>query len=647
MPPVQYDFNGLANALNNFTGTMTGILDRQAKEQARADLLNMQANFELESNRFLNELKASNNYDNWEQKYNDFITKQSDLMQRNSRNQYTAKAAREMLMGYSVNMRKNIENQVFGMRNNDILQKNQDTDNLIDQLYNGQENIDRHATIADREVLNGLITPENYEYKLQNYAVNALNSHYVEVMQNEIQNAIASGKGEQAVLDAIDNDKFTPILKAVNWSATNIDDYDEGKAQYTDISHSVNIKAVKENAKKIAKQQYQAQLKDMQQKNANDLSQFYTNIWQPGNSATMQLHLCKQGLSMLKNTYTGNKISEDDRIRYTNMFKNMEEALTKDESKGGSGTGGSSAKTESFAAFIKGLPEVALMHIANGELLNSYEAKNAIQQVIEDTYFSKEWNETDGLTAAEKKQYFANNYSNFGNTVLSNEFIKKRLDHEPKFATINARYEEVIKDIGKNHDKYTQDAATYLTEFVYDLVASTGQEVTPEQIKALESNINAVTLTKADKLISGFTLETRLSKAEENDVVFTDRNGQEHVAAGAKESLEKLSNDIIAKMRKDKGIELSFKGFEKIPNDATSVPHFVDKDGKEYKARTIRNEKGKAIGIELVDMDGNVIEGTKGKEKTEKQRTKQALKEAKKEVNKYELYKPESIIYGE
>ena len=650
MPPIQYDFNGLANALNNFTGTMTGILDRQAKEQARADLLNMQANFELESNRFMNNLRNTGSYENWEKDYNDFIQKQGDLMQKQSRNQYTAKAAQEMLLGYSVNMRRNVENQVYEMRNKDIMNSYENTAKIVMQNdgFNSEEKMNRVSDIYNREIINGKIDRQMYEAKLTNAYSNVYLDHYKNYVSEEyIFNALKDGKTLEQLYSELDKDSFELSLRAVDNANTTIEDYENGNAAFTDITNLIDKNKLKESVKDTMRKTYKLSEQQLQKDNDNYFSQEYGKLFTPGMSLIEQVRFCEIAISKLNNQYTGNLMTSDDRKKWVDAFQRYAANIEKEKAIENKDKAGSTAKIENFAAYIRGYPEQALTAIANGELLNSYEAKAAIQKEIEQIFFSREWSETDGLSLEEKKKYFAINYSNYGNTVLSNEFIRKRLEHEPKFAALNARYNEVIKDIAKNPNNYTKDAASYMSELLYDLVASTGQEVTDKQVQEFESNLNAVTLTKADKLISGFTLETRLSKVEENDVVFTDRNGQEHVAAGAKESLEKLSNDIIAKMRKDKGIELSFKGFEKIPNDATSVPHFVDKDGKEYKARTIRNEKGKAIGIELVDMDGNVIEGTKEKEKTEKQRTKQALKEAKKEVNKYELYKPESIIYGE
>ena len=149
--------------------------------------------------------------------------------------------------------------------------------------------------------------------------------------------------------------------------------------------------------------------------------------------------------------------------------------------------------------------------------------------------------------------------------------------------------------------------------------------------------INACQITKLDKMFKG-NLEARLAAAEENDLVFTNINHDERFAPGAKEKLSALSSDLAADLESKTGIKVKFKGYEKVPNDETSIPIFEDADGNEYKARTIRNKKNKVTGIEYVDENGNTLDTTSMKRKAqeEKAAAKQALKQAKEETRKFE-----------
>ena len=59
MPPRQIDFQGLANSLSSFSNALTSDINKQIREKAHSDLLNMQANLDIEANRFMNELFQS------------------------------------------------------------------------------------------------------------------------------------------------------------------------------------------------------------------------------------------------------------------------------------------------------------------------------------------------------------------------------------------------------------------------------------------------------------------------------------------------------------------------------------------------------------------------------------------------------------
>ena len=323
MPPVQYDFNGLANALNNFTGTMTGILDRQAKEQARADLLNMQANFELESNRFMNNLRNTGSYENWEKDYNDFIQKQGDLMQKQSRNQYTAKAAQEMLLGYSVNMRRNVENQVYEMRNKDIMNSYENTAKIVMQNdgFNSEEKMNRVSDIYNREIINGKIDRQMYEAKLTNAYSNVYLDHYKNYVSEEyIFNALKDGKTLEQLYSELDKDSFELSLRAVDNANTTIEDYENGNAAFTDITNLIDKNKLKESVKDTMRKTYKLSEQQLQKDNDNYFSQEYGKLFTPGMGLIEQVRFCEIAISKLNNQYTGNLMTSDDRKKWVDAF---------------------------------------------------------------------------------------------------------------------------------------------------------------------------------------------------------------------------------------------------------------------------------------------------------------------------------------
>lgn len=623
MPPVQYDFNGLANALNNFTGTMTGILDRQAKEQARADLLNMQANFELESNRFMNNLRNTGSYENWEKDYNDFIQKQGDLMQKQSRNQYTAKAAQEMLLGYSVNMRRNVENQVYEMRNKDIMNSYENTAKLVMQNdgFNSEEKINRVSDIYNREIINGKIDRQMYEAKLANAYSNVYLDHYKNYVSEEyIFNALKDGKTLEQLYSELDKDTFELSLRAVDNANTTIEDYENGNAAFTDITNLIDKNKLKESVKDTMRKTYKLSEQQLQKDNDNYFSQEYGKLFTPGMSLIEQVRFCEIAISKLNNQYTGNLMTSDDRKKWVDAFSRFKSMLEKGGESGTSGNGGS-AKLPYLKEMIKFAPDTLLQQVNSGEMPDLETAVAVFENELYEMYFSKDWAETQNLSEEDRKKYWENNYKEWGrNNILNAPTLKKIFDSEPRFNGLKINYYSLIKDFEKNPDKYSPDTAKVLSEFLVKFVATSGGTFTDDDLKICDSMLNSCRLDNLKQLSKG-NLGKRLEKSISNDVLFTTLNGEELTTSDNKKRLDELNTDLIKEFKKQTGQDIEFHGYEQTKNDVKPIPHFWNREtNTEVIAQPVYDEKGKPTGkVEFVDVNGKKIENTR-KEVAQKER---------------------------
>ena len=628
MPPRQYDIQGLANSLSGLSNAITSDINKQLKEKARSDLLNMQAQLDIESNRFMNNLSMKSNYENWEQEYDDWLQKQSNALQKSSANQYTAKAANEMLMGYSTNMRKNIENKVFDMRNRDMLLKNNDTVNLIMQNDGivGQDKMDQIAKVLDPEALNNQVTRDQYEAKLKNVASNIYKNHYSKLGSQYIVEAIQNGESLQSIKDKIMNDDFSISFKAVDTARTSIDDYDAGNAQYIDISHTLDRNALKESVMKTVEQNYNAALTDIQNKSDKELSEYYNGIWQPGMSVQQQLHLCNLGLTMLKEQYGGDKLTTTKRIAYTNMFRNTAEELGKGS--GGSGSGSGSANLKSFELQYKYAPENYLQQIANGQIADTYTAASILYEDQKKEFFSKEWKETANMTPLEKQQYWQRNWENLPFAkLLDSRVLTKRFEEDPRFSTFKAQLDKFKKDLIKDPTRYSPDAASMIDTFVCDFVASTGKEVTDQQIKQWNDMLDAVLISKSP-LAKGDIPEIA-AYTEDKDLVFTDdRTKTEYIPESRQKEFLIAQQKFIKDIKNNYGINVTFKGYEKTYNDSTSKMIFADEKGNEYTYESIRNKKDKGIKVKYF-KNGEELEPPKETLKSEKKQERDKSNEYK------------------
>lgn len=609
MPPIRSGFTDFTQALYGTTNNVINILDQQMKEKARSDLLNMQANLDIESNRFMNQLKNSSNYENWEQQFNDFIQKQGDIMQKNSRNQYTAKAANEMLQGYSVNMRKQVENEVFNLRNNDMLLKNQSTKQLYRDIYSGQDYIDNASNLDNLNVLRGSISSERYKADLLTNAETASIQHYNDIALSKIDSAIKSGAGLQSILDIIDRDTYRPTVLAVDPATTSLEDYENGNAHFIDISNEVNLPMHKDKVKKSVTEIYPTRRTQIQQENDHMFSALYSEMMNPDLSPMERMNKCKSALFLLRNEYRQGELMDSRQLQHwTDAFSKSFEAFLKENS--GSSASSGSARNESFAAYFKYAPENALQDIKNGKIKDRYTAVAILQNEFDNDFFSRDWTETDGLTDIEKRKYWENNIKNSAAMkLLSSETLQAAFDSDPIYSDVRRNFYSLLDDLAKNSDKYSKETARVLAEFSHDFVASSGGTLTDNEIKNFQSMLNACRLDKIKEMSKG-NLGNRLATSIENDTIFTTTKGEELTTPENRERLDKLNDSLVDDLYKKTGEKFVFKGYQKVKDDVTPVPHFYNPNtGEEVFASPVYDKKGEATGeVEYISTTGKKLE---------------------------------------
>lgn len=608
MPPIKSGLTEFSQALFSTTNTVVGILDQQMKEKARSDLLNMQANLDIEANRFMNKLQGSSNYENWEQEYNDFIKKQGDLMQKNSRNQYTAKAAQEMLQNYNVNMRKKVENEVFNLRNNDIYLTNQSTKQMYENIYQDQAYIDNASNIDNLNVLQHLISSERYKAELLTNAKKASINHWGKDMVKKINNAIINGTGLQSLIDEIDRDTYRPTVLALDPATTSLEDYQNGNARFIDISNEVDLDMHKEEAKKTLTDTYTLIRSQVQKQNDNKFSEFYSEMMNPDLSPLQKVNKCKAALYSLEHEYKNELLDGTRRKYWVDAFSKMSDAFINENS--GTSTGSGSSKTESFAAYFKYAPENALQDIANGKIQDRYTAVALLENELVTDFFSRDWTETDGLNDLEKRKYYDNNLRNLPSLkLLSSEVLQKEFDSNPMYKDLSKNYYSLLDDLKVNADKYSKKSSSVLAEFVYDFVASSGKTLNQEQIDNFNSMLNACKLDKVKEMSKG-KLGKRLATSVENDTIFTTTKGEELTTPENKKRLDELNDSLIDDLYKKTGDKYVFKGYEKVKDDVIPIPHFYNsKTQEEVYAQPVYDKNGKATDeVEYITTKGKKLE---------------------------------------
>ena len=616
----QIDFQGLVNSLSSGTQYMVSVADQQMKEKARSDLLNMQARLDLRANDFMNSLKTSTDYENWNQRYDTWIKEQSDLLQKSSKNQYTAKAANEMLQNYAVNMRKNLDNMILEGAKNSILMQNDDTVSLIQQNkgIKPQEKMDSIISIMDTELTNNYRDKANYEARIKSEATKIYNDYYADLGSQLIMNAIETGEGINSILAKIDSDDFSINLKSLNNESVSKEDYDKGKASYTDITHSIDRTAIKKTVKKTVEQNYNAYIKQIQTQNDSHFSEVFGKVMSPALTPMQMLSECQKAVYDINANYGGSKLSSDDRKKWIECFTKTAEQI---------GKGGSGKETlPKFELQFKYAPESALQSVANGEIADTYTAAQIVHKEQEELFFSRDWAETQNMTALEKAQYWQNNWDKLPFTkLLDSTVLLNRFNKDPRFSTIKNKVDRFKMDFKKDPTRYSADALQQIDVFTCDFVASTGKEVTEAQVKQWNDILDGVLISKSP-LAKGSD-EDKLEATKTTDYVFTDdRTNTEYIPKSRQKEFKDLQNIVINKLQKEYGIEVTFKNFEKTYNDSTNNMIFADEKGNEYTYEVIKDKHKKIVKFY---KNGEELEKPKDTVKTAKKQERDKSKELK------------------
>lgn len=619
----QLDFQGLVNSLSSGTQYMVSVADQQMREKARSDLLNMQARLDLKANDFMNSLKTSTDYENWNQRYDTWIKEQSDLLQKSSKNQYTAKAANEMLQNYAVNMRKNLDSMILEGAKNSILMQNDDTVSLIQQNkgIKPQEKMDSIISIMDTELTNNYRDKANYEARIKSEATKIYNDYYADLGSQLIMNAIETGEGLNSVLAKIDSDDFSINLKSLNNESVSKEDYDNGKASYTDITHSIDRNAIKKTVKKTVEQNYNAYIKQLQTQNDSHFSEVFGKVMSPAMTPMQMLSECQKAVYDINANYGGSKLSSDDRKKWIECFTKTAEEIGK------GGKGGSGKETlPKFELQFKYAPESALQSVANGEIADTYTAAQIVHKEQEELFFSRDWAETKNMTALEKAQYWQNNWDKLPFTkLLDSTVLMERFNKDPRFSTIRDKVNRFKMDFKKDPTRYSGDALRQIDVFTVDFVASTGKEVTEAQMKQWNDILNGVLISKSP-LAKG-SVEDKLDATKTTDYVFTDdRTKTEYIPETRQKEFKDLQNIVINKLQKEYGIEVTFKNFEKTYNDSTNNMIFADKKGNEYTYEVIKDKHKKIVKFY---KNGEELEPPKETLKTAKKQERDKSNELK------------------
>lgn len=205
MASVRSSGEMLQNLFNAAAGAASGIggdIIRMQEEAARTKLRTSQLQYQMDAQTFLQSLQSSNDFGNWEQRTEDFLTKYRNNLMAGAGNNLSAKYLGQQMDANRADLMMQVRESAFnGIRKEMFEDTNRGLD-LNRQLYSGQEAVENAQSLLQETYRNGLIDKTQYDSMLQDNVTKIAYSDYTKEANGVIADAIRSGKSwEQASAD--------------------------------------------------------------------------------------------------------------------------------------------------------------------------------------------------------------------------------------------------------------------------------------------------------------------------------------------------------------------------------------------------------------------------------------------------------------
>lgn len=543
----------LLDVFDSFAGTANAVLDIDRKEMERAaemDVLNWQAKFRVESDQFVNDLYRTtdeNWNDNmtlaeqWDDRLNQFLTETRDKTQ--GANPYTQRQIEKMLTGYEATLRNDLRAKAAAKMNEHAVLTMQDTADINRRTLSGQERINANGEVYRQAYMNGTIDETNYRRLMLAETEQTVSDYYTDRVTELTDAALRDGLKSWESIEA--------EIRADKQSFSNLagDQVDQDK--------------FRDNALKNGEKLYYARLGELQDKNANSLSEAYVRIVRM-ESAAEQYTAARSVLKDMDLTMGGNRLDRTVRDSYARVFASFMNDYLDGQAKLASGSGSgtdNSAVQKSIKDYIKAAPATAFSQYFSGDFSSVYGAMEAYSEELKDAFiYEHELGDRDTpINYKEYKGYDAavGDWAYVYNADVIDGFFDALNDKLKQaggsFNTVYQKYENVTKDF-KNGNLKDYDPAVMgdFFDFVLDTVASTPPDKLNEIEDAMDKWLNAVAYTKnRSKLFfdpkyssvrygndgtysySNKEIAEFAKAAAENDIIFTDFYGRERIARGA------------------------------------------------------------------------------------------------------------------
>lgn len=587
--------------LANFTQALFGATDTASKvvkdyttSQAKLSTQSKQIKLQADINNELMKIQQSSDYTNWQQNMTDFFQRvKSGMGDKNSQyyceNNLQAEMFTSILEENQVGVSQKVNQMVYGRQRDSALVDYTNNLSLLAQQYSGQDYITKANEGAKMLYDLGYIDESQYQNQLDSNYTTAYSNLYLNTFNESLKDGLAQNKSFEALYT--DMQKNMPDLIATDTAG---------------LPKNIDKEALDNSIKKTLQQNYKAALSDIQQGNADKLSQIVQQMRQ-NNTAEGKLAVARQG-QMAMNKMLGLQLSETDRLKYSALFE-----LSLGDGLGGSGSGSGSGKpTDSYETLIKASPDTAVQLWLDGKNGNLYDVTQVVSDNLVKEWFTGNYKENYDKNYSERNEDYETIYRGKTSTDSLTEVIAKQVAE--KFPTaknyIDNNFKNLIKDINDNPKQYGDATVGQLSLFILDWLGESTSDMTDDDfVNAFKKHVNDcyvesckyMEFNKKDELVKTYDATNAKDIAEaanflhNKDFVFT-YNGQDMWAGRSKEALEAkgglvdvMKNAVAGTIGADSDNFDHY--FQKTKDDKTSVP-IITYEGNAYEVNATEDGKG-------------------------------------------------------
>ena len=623
-------------ALFGAANTASNVVNDYTTNQAKLSTSNKQILLQNDITNELMNIQRSSNYMDWQKNMNEFFERvKSGMSDKNSQyycqNNLQAEMFTSILEQNRVGVSEKVNQMVYGAQKNHALVEYANDLELYAQQYTGQDYINKTNERARLLYDCGYIDEEQLQKQYDTNFQRAYIDTNSKLFKNNVADAVANGLSEEEFIN--DVKKKTTELMAFDTSG---------------LPKTFDKKAMDETLEKTGRQDYRAYVSDIQQKNANILSQTVQEMRQNG-TAEGKLAVARRG-QMQMNRMLGLQLSENDRLTYSALFE-----LTINGGVKGTGSGsGSGAKKSDFDKYedlIKANGDTAVQVLIDYPELTGYEAAQLVSDNAVNEWFTADYQENFDKDILEREKTFETVYKGAtSKESVTDALVKRMVAKYPEVQALvgtDGKFTKLIEDMNKNKTKYGTASASDLSRFMLDTILESNANTTGEEImEKFNKHINDCyvesckymefdkkeNLAKTYDATNAKDIASAAQLLHDKDMVYT-YNGETYWAGQSKEALEKegglvdvMKNAVAGTIGADaSGLDFYY---QRTKNDMTNVP-IITYQGNAYEVNATEDGKGFTVkNLTTGEVMDGVVPNKSGERKVAKAEAKAEAKAA-------------------